>query len=89
MALFYRSSGASIAMNADLNDAKCHDRLLRASLRMRAERMAVNADFAAMLDVGHPSVLVVPLNQTYRRCGAVEIQVQGVCAAETGFRSSD
>ena len=39
---------AIIAMNAALDDAKRHDRLRRASLRVRAESIKVNAEFAAI-----------------------------------------
>ena len=39
---------AIIAMNAALDDAQRHDRLRRASLRVRAESIKVNAEFAAI-----------------------------------------
>ena len=37
-----------LAMNAALDDAKRHDRLRRASLKVRAESTTVNAEFAAI-----------------------------------------
>ena len=39
---------AIIAMNCALADAKRRDRLKRASLKVRAESMKVNAEFAAI-----------------------------------------
>jgi len=39
---------AIIAMNRALDDAKRRDRLKRASLKVRAESMQVNAEFAAI-----------------------------------------
>ena len=39
---------AIIAMNRAIEDAKRRDRLARASLKVRAESMRVNAEFAAL-----------------------------------------
>ena len=39
---------AIIAMNRAIEDAKRRDRLARASLKVRAESMKVNAEFAAL-----------------------------------------
>ena len=39
---------AILAMNRALEDAKRHDRLKRASLKVRAQSMMVNAEFAAI-----------------------------------------
>ena len=39
---------AILAMNRAIEDAKRRDRLTRASLKVRAESMAVNAEFAAI-----------------------------------------
>ncbi len=39
---------AIVAMNRALEDAKRRDRLKRASLKVRAESMKVNAEFAAI-----------------------------------------
>ena len=39
---------AILAMNAALDDAQRHDRLRRASLKVRTESLKVNAEFAAI-----------------------------------------